>query len=249
MRPLVRALYALVLALPPPAPLAQGGPPMVSDDPGTPGDGHWEINLAASGGHVPGLASVTAPDADINYGWGERLQLRLDLPWQVASRGGGAAVAGLGMPSLGVKWRFVDGGPDGVAVSTYPQFFSNWAASSPRRGLSDPGRKFYLPLQAAAALGGGWSVDGEVGRGFASAVPDYWATGIILAHECVAGLECMAEVRETLAPHDLQTLVNFGTRTRLAESMNLLAALGRDIGPHANDRQDLSFYLGLQLEL
>ena len=26
---------------------AQGGPPLVTDDPDTPGDGHWEINLAA----------------------------------------------------------------------------------------------------------------------------------------------------------------------------------------------------------
>src|SRR5438445_482716 len=27
--------------------LAQGGPPMVTDDPETPGDGHWEINIGA----------------------------------------------------------------------------------------------------------------------------------------------------------------------------------------------------------
>ena len=28
------------------AALAQGGPPFLTDDPGTPGDGRWEINLA-----------------------------------------------------------------------------------------------------------------------------------------------------------------------------------------------------------
>jgi hypothetical protein len=25
---------------------AQGGPPMITDDPGTPGNGQWEINVA-----------------------------------------------------------------------------------------------------------------------------------------------------------------------------------------------------------
>lgn len=241
-------LCALLPMLLPFALYAQGGPPMVTDDPDTPGDGRWEINLGAIGSHVPGLASVTAPDADINYGWGERLQLRLDVPWMVASRDGAAAVSGLGMPSFGVKWRFLDREQSGVSVSTYPQVFSNWAASSSRRGLSDPGQKFYLPLQASARLGG-WGIDGEVGRGFATEVPGYWATGLIVSHDCLAGLECMLEVRETLAPHDIQTLLNFGTRLRLAESMNLLSALGRDIGPHSADRQDILFYLGLQLEL
>jgi len=40
---------------------AQGGPPMVTDDPDTPGDGHWEINLAAIGAHTPGRFDLAAP--------------------------------------------------------------------------------------------------------------------------------------------------------------------------------------------
>src|SRR5215831_17745582 len=60
---------------------AQGGPPMVTDDPGTPGDGHWEINLGAIGTRTPGHWEIAAPDADINYGWGVRVQLKVDVPW------------------------------------------------------------------------------------------------------------------------------------------------------------------------
>jgi hypothetical protein len=37
----------LLLLLTPLSAFAQGGPPMVTDDPGTPGDGHWEINIAS----------------------------------------------------------------------------------------------------------------------------------------------------------------------------------------------------------
>src|ERR1700720_2810065 len=61
--------------------LAQGGPPLVTDDPETPGDGHWEINLATVAEHTVGRWAVAAPDADINYGWGEHVQLKLDVPW------------------------------------------------------------------------------------------------------------------------------------------------------------------------
>ena len=43
---------------------------MVSDDPETPGKGHWEINLASIGARSALRWEVTAPDADLNYGWG-----------------------------------------------------------------------------------------------------------------------------------------------------------------------------------
>src|SRR6266849_7689835 len=40
-------LPALSLGLTERAAFAQGGPPMLTDDPGTPGNRHWEINTAA----------------------------------------------------------------------------------------------------------------------------------------------------------------------------------------------------------
>jgi len=48
LKPLVlAALFLLILpGFSTRAVLAQGGPPLITDDPGTPGDGKWEINLA-----------------------------------------------------------------------------------------------------------------------------------------------------------------------------------------------------------
>src|SRR5580658_9874397 len=112
--PLCRRYCAVCIALaalcgwPLPAALAQGGPPMVTDDPNTPGNGRWEINLAAIGNHSPGLAELTVPDADINYGWGDHLQLKLDTAWLVADEAGRGVTSGAGAPDLGVKWRFLD---------------------------------------------------------------------------------------------------------------------------------------------
>ena len=54
---------------------AQGGPPFITDDPGTPGNRQWEINLGFIGNHNPAHASYQLPNIDINYGWGDRIQL------------------------------------------------------------------------------------------------------------------------------------------------------------------------------
>ena len=59
---------------------ALGGPPMVTDDPETPGDGNWEINIAAIRNHTHGETEVELPVADVNYGLGEHVQLKLEAP-------------------------------------------------------------------------------------------------------------------------------------------------------------------------
>ena len=48
---------------------AQGGPPLVGDDPETRDPVTWEIDLAVTTSHGPGETDWALPDADINYGW------------------------------------------------------------------------------------------------------------------------------------------------------------------------------------
>jgi len=64
---------------------AQGGPPFITDDPGTPGNKHWEINFGWIADHNPGNATYQTPDIDMNYGWGDRIQLKYELPMAVAT--------------------------------------------------------------------------------------------------------------------------------------------------------------------
>ena len=87
---------------------AQGGPPLVTDDPETPGDGKWEINVGAIATHTRGRWEIAAPDADINYGWGDRVQLKLDVPRVTARDDGQHWKSGAGEGNAGVKWRFID---------------------------------------------------------------------------------------------------------------------------------------------
>ena len=62
---------------------AQGGPPLITDDPGTPENGHWENNFALTLDNTPASQSYETPIADINYGLGGHEQLKIELPWLV----------------------------------------------------------------------------------------------------------------------------------------------------------------------
>ena len=228
------------------AAFAQGGPPMVTDDPETPGDGHWEINLATIGTHTSGRWELTAPDADINYGWGEHIQLKVDAPLNVVHESGQPWKAGLGAPDVGVKWRFIDIEDSGFSMSTYPQYTRNWLPNSASRGISPAGGQLFLPIEAATQVHE-FSLDGEIGPNFVQSASTQWMAGAIVAHACGQDVECIGEVRHTFAPNDSQTLLNVGMHWKLNEATFLLAAAGREVGVRSDDQQRFLFYLGFQL--
>src|SRR5256885_5316117 len=86
---------ALALVLPREI-FAQGGPPMITDDPGTPGNGKWEINLAVAFEHRPGETSYDLPAIDLNYGIGDHIQLTLQTAPVLLKRSGHGAIGGVG---------------------------------------------------------------------------------------------------------------------------------------------------------
>jgi hypothetical protein len=108
---------------------AQGGPPFRTDDPETPGNKHWEINFGFIGDRNPGAGAYQVPDFDINYGLGDRLQLKYEIPIAIeetrpqgAATGGSAAmpgqvIGGLGESLLGIKWRFYEHHPGDSLVN------------------------------------------------------------------------------------------------------------------------------------
>ena len=60
---------------------AQAGPPYLTNDPGTPGNGNWEINVAVMPTINKGDSSYQVPQFDINLGLGERIQLSYEVPY------------------------------------------------------------------------------------------------------------------------------------------------------------------------
>jgi hypothetical protein len=120
---MLRKLLLIALALSATFAHAQGGPPFRTDDPETPGNQHWEINFGFIGERNPAAGAYQVPDFDINYGLGDRIQLKYEIPIAIeetralAASTGNAAVNGqvigdLGESLLGIKWRFYEHHPN-----------------------------------------------------------------------------------------------------------------------------------------
>ncbi len=226
---------------------AQAGPPMVSDDPGTPGDGHLEVNFAALLTRTPDGSNYELPLLDANYGVGDRVQLKMETPYEVDTRGDRHSGVGNGL--VGVKWRFFDDGDDGWKLSTYPQVQFNYPGiSSTRNGLAERGVGYFLPIEAQRDFGrlefgvegGRWLRPGD----------DSWTGGVVLGTDMTERWEVMAETRDERlvdAARD-ELLVNVGSRVKLSSKFNLLISVGRDVHNTIDRPADLLLYVGLQLQ-
>jgi hypothetical protein len=106
---------------------AQGGPPFRTDDPDTPGNKHWEINFGWIGDRNPAAGAYQVPDFDNNYGLGDRIQLKYEIPIAIEETRSqpatptqpavpGSVLGGLGESLLGIKWRFYEHHPGDPAL-------------------------------------------------------------------------------------------------------------------------------------
>ena len=230
------------------AAFASGGPPMITDDPGTPGDGHWEINIATLAFHTDLGDTYQAPLLDLNYGVGDRIQLKFEMPW-IHQTDSDNAQNGMGNGLLGVKWRFYDDGEDGWQVSTYPQYQFAPSSSAAHRGLAESGTAMLLPLEFVHGFEGG-DVNVEVGRWVRPAGQgDSWIAGLVLTHEVQKGVEVMAELHEEKAVNSAQQelIANLGGRWDMSETYTLLFSAGRDLHNTLTEKNTFLSYLGLQL--
>ena len=157
---------------------AMGSPPLMTDDTGTAPVGHWEFNIGLiSTERRPGSRLTEGPILDVNYGLSDRMHLNYELPYRQLSEDGSPSQRGLGNSTLGVKWRFFDGGEKGLSVSVFPKVeFNNPGSSAADRGLVEHGRQYQLPLQFQRIVGS-LTLVGKIGREF-GAGGDSWAYGM-----------------------------------------------------------------------
>ncbi len=259
----------LIAALAASTAYAQGGPPFITDDPGTPGNHHWEINFGWIASHNPGNAYYETPDIDMNYGWGDRIQLKYELPMAVATDPNNTTRAGLGESLLGIKWRpyeyHTKGEPKSdenmlFSLGTYPQASINNPTSAVRRGIVETGPQYYLPIEATAKLGP-INFNGEVGHWFGNRhVPSRWGRGLIAGHEFNDRLELYAELYDLqdinpigTAPKQRSLTADFGGRQTLDHGghIRLLFMGGRAIQAvtRQNSEPNWIAYLGFQFLL
>jgi hypothetical protein len=227
---------------------AQGGPPMITDDPGTPGDKKWEINLALAFEHRPGETSSDLPAIDLNYGVGEHIQLTLQTAPVFLKRRGRGLIGGLGGTEAAVKWRFLDQqrNGDGFDMSMFPRVIFNVVSSSARRGLSQEGTRFQIPIQMAKTLGR-WHADFEFGPHVSSVARSEWFYGVVAGLDVSRATLLMAELHGTSRMNftrDALT-VNVGVHHEFSASRILIVSLGREI--RSPDPLATIGYCGVQL--
>jgi hypothetical protein len=212
--------------------IAQAGPPFLSNDPGTPGNGNWEINLAAAQTIERGGASYQVPQIDLNFGIGDRVQLTYEVPYVIEATDGQPNHAGWGNAFPGVKWRFVDQGENGWQVSLFPQAETGSTLSAQQRGIGSPGPRLLMPVEAATKLGA-VDLDMEAGYYFPKRGPREEIFGLVAGHTFAERFDLAAELYRDhpLGPQSSSTTtLDLGGRYKLTRGLIALFMAGRGVG-------------------
>ena len=220
---------------------------MITDDPGTPGAGHWENNLAIAFEHRPNEWSMDAPAIDLNYGWGDHIQLTLQTSAAILKRSDHGAIGGLGGTEAALKWRFLDEEKNGFDMSMFPRVIFNVVQSSVRRGLAQDGTRFQIPFQLEKKIGR-LDLDFEFGPLASTVGRSEFLYGIIAGTEVTKTLQLMAELHGTARTNFTRDvlLVNIGWRKKINEHCIWIASLGHEIRS-ADAPLALIGYCGVQL--
>jgi hypothetical protein len=226
--------------------LGQGGPPMITDDPGTPGNHKWENNFAITFDHRPDETAYEVPEIDLNYGVGEHIQLTLQTALVLSKRSGHGLIGGMGETEAAVKWRFLDQATGGFDMSIFPRVIFNIEQSSVHRGLAEDGTRFQLPFEIAKRLGR-WHVDGEFGPRASTVGRSEWLSGIVCGFDVAKPTMLMAELHDESRMNfrDDVLILNFGLRHEFTENYILIVSMGHELRS-SDQPKALIGYFGMQ---
>jgi hypothetical protein len=222
------------------------GPPILTDDTGTPGPEKWETNAGFTIEKRQDATRFETPAFDLNYGVGEHIQLNYSFSWIVFDQKDVAARSGLGNSEVAVKWRFLDEGKNGAAMSIYPRFIFNNPTASADRGLVNQGTSFRLPVQMEKKIGIVHMI-ANFGHEFHQR-NDNWVYGVAAKYAEIKGLDLLAEVFGNVDNNfkKAENVLNVGLRSDVSDSFTVLASVGRGLH-HAPDQPTLLSYVGLQM--
>jgi hypothetical protein len=229
---------------------AFAGPPLLTDDPDTPGDKRWEINVAYTLDKRQTESTMETPILDLNYGVGDNIQIKYELPWLIHHEQEAGTRSGIGNSKVGVKWRFLDEEKCGVNMSTYPQFMFNSPTSSAAKGLNDEGTSLLIPVEVSKKFGP-VTVNGEVGYTFSQHSDNEWLYGLFIGYEILKNLTILGEIHggATTEFKQNEVVFNIGTQWDFTKKYGLLVSAGRSLSHVTSDEPNLLLYLGLQIRL
>jgi len=242
------ALLACVFFLTALGTRAQAGPPLLTNDPGTPGPEEWEINIGIMPVFVQHQREFQVPQLDINYGVGKTIQLTVEVPYilQTAPQ---PQRTGWSNTTTGVKWRFIDNFK-GWNVSTFPQVELGGPSDSVRQGIAGPGPLFFLPIELQRNVGP-LELGIEVGYFFPVHGHDERIFGFAAGRQFTKKLELIGEVYNDsvmgVRPHD--NTWDLGGRFGFHKGMLLMWMAGRSFSSASSGQPTFYGYIGVQILL
>jgi hypothetical protein len=141
---------------------AEAGVPFVTDDPGTPEAGHYEMNIATQYTHRRGEDSGVLPSLELNYGATDNLELHFLAGLAFDRQSPSGARFGSGDVELGVKYRFIEAEVAGWRPDVAFAPALDLPAGDRRRALGSGHAHAFLPLIIGRSFEP-WSAFGEVG--------------------------------------------------------------------------------------
>lgn len=228
---------------------------MQTDDSGVPGDGKWENNFAFEFEGSKNDYVRSFPIIDLNYGLGDRIQLKAELTWAAEKEENLAHK--FDNITLGFKYLILDGKEEGFSLSIYPQPIISFnpneeEGKSPVFGIALPVAMNKEIAEFGVNLQAGYQILGKASELF---------LGLAIDHDIGEHLTLLAELHTTIGrTPDIDatgesavyfkagTFLNIGAQIKLFEHFGILAGFGKDLEtpPLSTDDANLYGYFGLQ---
>ena len=227
--------------------VVSSGPPLVGDDPGTPGKGHLEVIAAIDGASRSSMDSAQVPLLDVAYGLSPNTEISLGMARQQIKANLEDRRSGWGDAAIGYKWRFLTHKALQLAIS--PSYSHVMRHSSVSRGLAEGFSILNLPLIASLEIDEnvwnfqiGYSVNSMGSKAFDYSI----ALGRPLGTSCQLWFELWGAADNHFANQELNFRI--GLDYTLRERIHVLAAIGGPITSSFGHEDELNydFYLGLQ---
>ena len=234
-----------------------GSPPLITDDPETPGYRGWEINITSSLEHTRGGTEMENPLFDINYGLtSDRDQLKVEFAAFSYDPENAGAQWGISDLLVGYKYRFLDADENhGWAVSFYPQVSSPTGDETRELGSGQTELFFPFEFQKSFCDDKVW-LNPEIGYNVVLGhlgSQNGWKFGLATGREYENGWELEAEVGAFVfeghsGEPDLP-FFNFGFDYTINKNVHLLGSAGRCFRNAEDGTPDFFCLLGFQFLL
>ncbi|HHT9124929.1 MAG TPA: transporter [Candidatus Brocadiia bacterium] len=222
--------------------LLGGGPPLITDDTGTPGHNRWEINLAYTTRNTI-HERATGFIVDANYGLGERTQLNLVIPHNSLDHDENGKDSGLGDIQFATKYRFIDETGLFPSVSATPAVFIPTSSEHTKPYYFLPLefdihiKSLYMGSQIGYLIHREKDENNELFYGFFGEYP------VLKRLDAVGEIfGLIPEYTEVNPP-----LFNAGFRYRFSKLFSVMGSAGRSLGERSSGEPHLLGYIGIRL--